>query len=159
LDGSCNDLIVGIWDFLNMLEFLALLDMVEEHLRGVSWGHRTPEQCVIVEQRHNVWLAIQILELIEDFDDGHHRIPSREGVVVGHLELCADIVIEHAEACLHNIFEGQEEILLSNKCSINHFDGDWGRPLRIYQRMSGVIWGGECHPFKKIVGGWIHQKA
>jgi hypothetical protein len=159
LDGGCNDLIVGIQDFSDTLDFLAFLDTLEEYLGGVSWGHRAPEQCVVVEQHHHVWLDVQITELIEDFYDGHCRIPSREGGVVGHFELCANVLIEHSEACSHDTFEGKEVVLLSNECSINHFDGGWGHPLRIHQRGYGVIWGGKCHPFKKIVGGWIHREA
>jgi hypothetical protein len=100
------------------------------------------------------------MELIEDSDDAHRQIPSREGGGIGHVELRADICIKHhAEACLHNILEGQEVILLSNECSLDHVDGGWGRPLRIYRRRSGVMWGGECHPFKKIIGGRINCKA
>ncbi len=47
-----------------------------------------PTQYVIVEQSHDVRLAIHILELIKDFDDGHCQIPSCEGGGVGHLN-CA----------------------------------------------------------------------
>ncbi len=57
-DGSGNDLVVQIWDLPNSLDLLALLDVVEEHLRRVAGGQGTPKQGVIVEQRHHVWFAI-----------------------------------------------------------------------------------------------------
>jgi hypothetical protein len=63
---------------------------------------------------------------------------------------------KHAHAMF---FKGQEVILVPNKCSINHFDGGWGRPLRIYRHRSRVIWDGKCHPLQKILGCWIHCKA
>ncbi len=58
------------------------------------------EQCVIVKQRHHVGLAIQILELVQDFDDCHRYIPPHEGGDVGHY-----ILIELAESCSHNILQ------------------------------------------------------
>jgi hypothetical protein len=57
-DSGINDLVVRIQDLLNMLDLLALLNVLEEHLRRVAGGHGTVEQCVLIEQRHQVWLAI-----------------------------------------------------------------------------------------------------
>jgi hypothetical protein len=58
VDGSGNNLIVQIWDLPDLLDLLALLDAVEEHLRIVAGGHGTSKQGVVVEQRHHVWFAI-----------------------------------------------------------------------------------------------------
>jgi hypothetical protein len=64
VDGGRDCLVVGICDVSNALDFLTLLDLVEEHLGQVAWGHSAPEQCVVVEQRNHVRLAVQILELV-----------------------------------------------------------------------------------------------
>jgi hypothetical protein len=37
---------------------LALLDAVEEHLRRLTGGHGTAEQCVVIEQSYHVCLAV-----------------------------------------------------------------------------------------------------
>ncbi len=57
-DSGGNDLVIGIQDLLDSLDLLALLNAVEEHLRRVSGGHGTVEQCVVIEQRHHVRLAV-----------------------------------------------------------------------------------------------------
>jgi hypothetical protein len=57
-DSGINDLVVRIQDLPIMLDLLALLNAVEEHLRRVAGGHGTVEQCVLIEQSHQVWLAI-----------------------------------------------------------------------------------------------------
>ncbi len=43
--------------FTDSLDLLALLDVVEEHLRRVAGGQGTPKQGVVVEQRHHVRFA------------------------------------------------------------------------------------------------------
>ncbi len=58
MDGSGNDLIVQIQDLPDLLDLLALLNEVEEHLRRVAGGHGTSKQGVVVEQPHHVWFAI-----------------------------------------------------------------------------------------------------
>jgi hypothetical protein len=64
-DGNHNYLVVGIRNLSNSLDFLTLLNTVEKHLGRVARGHRAPEQCVVVKQRHHVGLALQILELVQ----------------------------------------------------------------------------------------------
>ncbi len=70
-DGGRDYLVVGIRNLSNSLDLLTLLDSVEEHLGRAARGHHAPEQCVIVKQGHHVGLAIQILGLVQDFDDSH----------------------------------------------------------------------------------------
>jgi hypothetical protein len=65
----CNDLFLRVWEVANALDFLALFDFVEEHLRQIAGGQWAAEQCVVCVQHHHVWLAIQNLELAEDVDD------------------------------------------------------------------------------------------
>jgi hypothetical protein len=48
-NGVCNDLLLRIQKFPNALDFLALLDTVEEHFEQVSGCHWAPEQGVISE--------------------------------------------------------------------------------------------------------------
>jgi hypothetical protein len=57
-DGSGNNLIVQIWELPDLLDLLALLDLVEEHLRRVAEGNGTSKQGVVVERHHHVWFAI-----------------------------------------------------------------------------------------------------
>jgi hypothetical protein len=66
-DGVHNDLVIGIWKFSNFLDFLTLLDAVEEHFRLVGGGQWALEQGVVVKQCHHIWLSIWILELVKDY--------------------------------------------------------------------------------------------
>jgi hypothetical protein len=97
-DGVCKDLVIGIWKFSNALDFLTLLDAVEEHFRQIGGGHWALEQGAVIKQRHNIRLSIRILELVEDYVDGHCRIPPRKGWGVRNLELGGNIHFKHAEA-------------------------------------------------------------
>jgi hypothetical protein len=47
-DGVFNDLVIGIWKFSNALDFLTLLNAVEEHFRQVGGGYWASEQGVML---------------------------------------------------------------------------------------------------------------
>ncbi len=53
-----NDLFIGVREIANALDFLTLLDSVEERLGRITSRHGTAEQRLVGIQRHHVWLAI-----------------------------------------------------------------------------------------------------
>jgi hypothetical protein len=57
-DGICNYMVIGIWKFSDALDFLTLLNVVEEHFRQVVGGHWASEQGVVIKQHHHIWLSI-----------------------------------------------------------------------------------------------------
>jgi hypothetical protein len=48
-DGVCNDLIIGIWKYSDLLDFSTLLYAVEKHFRPVGGSHWAPEQGVVIK--------------------------------------------------------------------------------------------------------------
>jgi hypothetical protein len=56
--GISNDLFIRVREIANALDFLTLLDSVEEHFGQIAGRHGTAEQRVIGIQCHHVWLAI-----------------------------------------------------------------------------------------------------
>ncbi len=71
----------------NNCHFLALLDSVEEHLRGIQGIKFGGEEAVVVPNDVCHWLAVQSLKLREDELDTHRRIPTKEVGIVGDLVL------------------------------------------------------------------------
>jgi hypothetical protein len=53
-----NDLFIGVREIANALDFLTLLDSVEEHFGQIPGRHGTAEQRVVIIQSNHVWLAI-----------------------------------------------------------------------------------------------------
>jgi hypothetical protein len=157
----CDDLFLGVWEIANALDFLALLDSVYEHLGQIAGGQWAAEQCVICVQHHHVHLAVQNLELAEDVDDGHRRVPPRQCGVVRHFELIRYIGIEHAEACPHDVLVGQVVVFVAVKRCLDHFHGDLGnaRPTRKNRHRTGIGWDGESRAFQKKVCGGVHREA
>ncbi len=56
--GVSNDLLIGVREIADALDFLTLLDSVEEHFGRITCRHGTTEQRVVSMQRNHVWLAI-----------------------------------------------------------------------------------------------------
>jgi hypothetical protein len=57
-NGIGNDLVILIWKFTNAVDFLTLLDAVEEHFRQVGGGRWAWELFVVIKQPHHIWLSI-----------------------------------------------------------------------------------------------------
>ncbi len=71
----------------NNCHFLALLDSVEERLRGIQGIKFRGEEDVVVPNDVCCRLDIQSLELRKDELDTHRRIPTKEVGIVGDLVL------------------------------------------------------------------------
>ncbi len=56
--GISNDLFIGVREIANALDFLTLLDSLEEHFGRITCRHGTAEQRVISMQSNHVWFAI-----------------------------------------------------------------------------------------------------
>ena len=122
----CNDLLLGVLEVANALDFLALLDSVEEHLGQIVGGHWAAEECVICVQHHHVRLAVQNMELAEDVDDGHRQVPPCQCEVIRHFELIRYIGIKHAEACPRDVLVGQVVVFVAVKRCLDRFHGGSG---------------------------------
>ncbi len=144
-----------------MLDFVALLDSVEEHLRQIAGGQWAAEQCVVYVQHHHVRLAVQNLELAEDVNDGHCQVPPCQCGVVRHFELIRYIGIKHAEARPRDVLVGQLVVFVVVECCLDHFHGGSGsaHPTRKNCCQTGIRWDGESRAFQKKVCGGVHREA
>ena len=118
-DGVGDDLFHGEQNFSNDLDLRALLDPVKEHLGGIGRRHRAPIQCFVCKQHHHARLTISILQLVQDVQDRHRRVPTCPVGIVRDLELGRHVGIEHAEARLVDVDVGQEIILLAQELRVD----------------------------------------
>ncbi len=71
------------------------------------------ERDVVSVQRHHRRLAVQILQLGEDVEDGHVGVSPREGGIVGNLVLRSNVCIEHPVAHPLYVLVGEEVVFLA----------------------------------------------
>ncbi len=157
----CNDLLLRVWEVADALDFMALLDSVEEHLGQIAGCHWAVEECVVCVQHHHVRLAVRNLELAEDVDDGHRRVPPRQCGVIQHFELIRYTGIKHAEARPFDVLVGQVVAFVAVERCLDHFHGGSGnaRPTGENCRQTRVGWDGESRAFQKKVCGGVHCEA
>jgi hypothetical protein len=74
------------------------------------------------KQRYGVRLAVDALELVEHFSDGHACIPPCESGHVRHLELVGCVLIQHAEARLLDVFVRLSFVLCTCEHGIRRLD-------------------------------------
>ncbi len=76
-----------IWSGFNNCHILALINSVEEHLRGIQGIEFGGEEDNVVTNDVCCWLAVQSLKLREDELDTHRRIQTKGSLETLYLSL------------------------------------------------------------------------